>query len=63
MDMDLNGYLKELNEATQAMMAVTKETPQAIKDVVYNNFWQKQSAFCYKVKREFGGNSLEESCK
>lgn len=63
MDMSLDQYLEQLNQAIEAMKQINRETPQAIKDIVYENFWQKQSAYICKVKRQFGGTTLEENIK
>ena len=54
MDQPIEEYYKELYLAMEAMMALGKDTPDAIKSVVLANFWQKQSAFNHKVVRQNG---------
>lgn len=51
MDMILEEYLRQLNLAIEAMMELKKETSPAIREIVLQNYWQKQSSFDSKIKR------------
>lgn len=51
MDMTLEEYLRRLNQAIEAMTLLESTTPESIKRVVSDNYWQTQSAFQSKIER------------
>ena len=53
MDMPFEEYLKQLQIAIEAVSKLSKDMPVAVKKVVMDNFWQKQSGFHAKACREF----------
>lgn len=63
MDTAIEEYLRRLQLSIDAMMALDQKTPESIKQVVSDNFWQTQSAFDAKVKRSIDFSRGEKSSR